>query len=552
MNPQTIPLQRIRFYAMDERLIASNVTEFVPRFSFESWKDKGQSVYWKSEAESIRYLKDSLELTAGQSVSSNTFFNSFFLAYWLRLTRLKTLFLQIKTRGKFRLEMIQHTVLGEEELVVSREITDATDIELSPSAMPAAIRLSFTLTALEDKAQLLDGSWRTKDSPDPLRLGIVIATFGRDIFAERLIHRILDDTGLQSEDIRLVVTDQNPVSKLGHLNQARCRIVTQNNLGNPGGLTRSLYEMLHGENRFDPTHVMFIDDDVDLETDSILRSIRLQQFAKTPFIIGGIMLDLYRPDHALCHGENLSPNDEGVRSLRRNFPDTDISDTNGLNSFSIPSDYDYSAGWFCVFPAEVYANIGYQIPFFIQGYEDAQFCLRAREIGYLTYTIPGVGVWHLPFYSKKTADWKLAMSNYHQMVHHCLYGHQDCAGFFFQVGTSALQELLQGRYRHAAALVRAMENFLNGWSYFTTRTYPAYLQELQTYLSNYDADQQPPGVIKKAQVGELKRRLENAIKKFESDGGSLQSCFASKLPETYAMDSWKHYFARGNLSALAS
>ncbi|HEY0258009.1 MAG TPA: glycosyltransferase [Candidatus Methylacidiphilales bacterium] len=554
MSARKLTLQRLRFYDMDPALISSGVLEVIPRFNSDSWRQKGQAVYWESEDSGVTYLDDSIKIAAGSSVDSDTFFNSFFLAYWLRLTRLQSLSLQIKTQGAFLLQVFRHTALGETELLISREIAHdgETMVELDQAMLSSGLRLSFRLKSLGPESRLLGGAWQTEDTPSPFSLGIVVATFGRNTFAQRLIERILDDTGLAEEDLRIVLVDQNKISELGHLNQDRCRVVTQNNLGNPGGLTRALYEILYGEYRFSPTHIMFIDDDVDLETDSILRSVRMMQFAKSPFIIGGIMLDLYRPNRALCHGENFSKNDENVRSLRRNLPDTDIADLNGLNSFSVPSDYDYSAGWYCVFPAEVYTKIGFQMPFFIQGYEDAEFCLRARKHNYLTYTIPGIGVWHLPFYSKREAGWKLLMSTYHQTVHHCLYGYEDCSNFFFQNGTYAFSELLLGKYRHAAAIIRGLENFLQGWRYFTERTYPAYLQELEEYLAKYDAEQQAPGIIKKGQVVDLKKRLEAAVLRFKEEGKSIQEEFAAKLPSTFTMDSWRHYFAHGNLTSLSS
>jgi galactofuranosylgalactofuranosylrhamnosyl-N-acetylglucosaminyl-diphospho-decaprenol beta-1,5/1,6-galactofuranosyltransferase len=554
MSLKKLTLQRLRFYDMDPGLIAPNVTECIPRFDLNSWKSKGSSVYWQGDATGLTNLPGGMEISEGNSVSADTFFNSFFLAYWLRLTRLKSLSLQIKSRGKFRLDVILQSFLGESQVLLSREIKmdGLTDINLDPSVLSSGLRLSFTLTSSQAGSQLLGGGWQTEDLPDPFRLGIVLATFGRNAFAERVIQRILSDVDLQNEDYRIVLTDQNKVSELHHLNQERCRVVNQDNLGCAGGLTRAIYESLYGEHRFEPTHLMFIDDDVDLEADSILRSIRMMQFAKAPFILGGIMLDLYRPNRALCHGENFTLNDEHMRSMRRNFPDTDIADANGLNAFSIPSDFDYTAGWFCVYPAEIYGKIGFQMPFFIQGYEDAEFCLRARKCDYTTYTIPGIGVWHLPFYSKAEAGWRLLMANYHQLIHHSLYGYDDCSKFFFHIGTWALTEIMQGRYRYAAALVRAMENFLEGWNGFIGKTYPAYLQEVQAYLLKYDAEQKSVGKIHKAQVVDLKKRLEIAVARFEKEGKSTQSDLAEKLPATFTMDSWKHYFAHGNLTSLSS
>ena len=48
-----------------------------------------------------------------------------------------------------------------------------------------------------------------------------------------------------------------------------------------------------------------MDDDVEIETDSLLRAIRMAQFAKAPFILGGTQMDLFHPTYAYSVGETF-------------------------------------------------------------------------------------------------------------------------------------------------------------------------------------------------------------------------------------------------------
>ena len=59
----------------------------------------------------------------------------------------------------------------------------------------------------------------------------------------------------------------------------------QPNLGGSGGYSRVMLEALR--NTDCEQIILFMDDDIRIEPDSILRALALSQFAKTPTLIGG-------------------------------------------------------------------------------------------------------------------------------------------------------------------------------------------------------------------------------------------------------------------------
>ena len=80
----------------------------------------------------------------------------------------------------------------------------------------------------------------------------------------------------------------------------RLSIHDQPNLGGSGGYSRVMYEALKNT---DCEQILFMDDDIRIEPDSILRALALNRFAKSPTLIGGQMLNLQEPSHLHVMGE---------------------------------------------------------------------------------------------------------------------------------------------------------------------------------------------------------------------------------------------------------
>ena len=79
-----------------------------------------------------------------------------------------------------------------------------------------------------------------------------------------------------------------------HGSATGCPMHDQANLGGSGGYSRIMYEALKNT---DCEHIIFMDDDIRIEPDSILRALAMKRFAKSPTLVGGQMLNLQEPSH---------------------------------------------------------------------------------------------------------------------------------------------------------------------------------------------------------------------------------------------------------------
>ena len=106
----------------------------------------------------------------------------------------------------------------------------------------------------------------------------------------------------------VIVSDQGTKKAMDHPGFAaaaaalgdRLTIHDQPNLGGSGGYSRVMYEALKNT---DCEQILFMDDDIRIEPDSILRALALNRFAKTPTLVGGQMLNLQEPSHLHVMGE---------------------------------------------------------------------------------------------------------------------------------------------------------------------------------------------------------------------------------------------------------
>ena len=94
----------------------------------------------------------------------------------------------------------------------------------------------------------------------------------------------------------------------------RLSIHDQPNLGGSGGYSRVMYEALKNT---DCQQILFMDDDIRVEPDSILRALAMNRFAKTPMLVGGQMLNLQEPVAPAHHGRDRRPGRTSCGPTRR-------------------------------------------------------------------------------------------------------------------------------------------------------------------------------------------------------------------------------------------
>ena len=367
--------------------------------------------------------RTSVQVPERTEVSFAAYFNAFPASYWRRWTALRTVHLRLDVEGAGRID-VYRSKADATQIHVHGELIECpvdgttgryqVDIELDLTPFEDGGWYWFDLSTEASELIVHSGGWHAPVSaPGRAAVTIGMPTFNRPTDCVATLRAIGEDELVRSIVTAVVIPDQgvNKVREQDGFAQAqavlgdRLRIIDQPNIGGSGGYARVMYEALETT---DCEQILYMDDDIVLEPDSILRAVAFSRFARRPMLVGGQMLQAQARSRLHAWGEvvdrkrmrwNKAPGTE----YDHDFAQHPLRQTAWLHR---RTDVDYNAWWMCLIPRTVAADIGLPLPLFIK-WDDVEYGLRARAAGYPTATVPGVAIWHMSFADKDDAtDWQ--------------------------------------------------------------------------------------------------------------------------------------------------
>jgi galactofuranosylgalactofuranosylrhamnosyl-N-acetylglucosaminyl-diphospho-decaprenol beta-1,5/1,6-galactofuranosyltransferase len=413
-------------------------------------------------------------VAAGNEVSFATYFNAFPASYWRRWTVLGSVILGLDVSGPGRIDVYRSKADG--SVIHVTGVTTSgerrrLEFELDLTPFEDGGWYWFDVTADDGALTLHQGAWSAPQLPAAqTRLSIGICTFNRPDDCVAALQALAGDPVVAELISRVVVADQGN-KKVRHAagfaaaSEAlgeRLLLVEQPNLGGSGGFSRTMYEM---QTSTDATHHILLDDDVQLEPDSIARAYAFARYAKRPMLVGGQMLALQ--DRSVLHtmGEVVTMD----KFFWRAAPNTEYAHDFAKKSLrKSPElhrriDVDYSGWWMCLIPRVAIEQLGLALPLFIK-WDDAEYGIRAGERGFPTATLPGVAVWHLSWSDKDdTAGWQAYFHTRNRLVAAALHTPYKRGGSLLRdTFKFDLKFLIMLQYATASLHHRAYEDFLAG------------------------------------------------------------------------------------------
>ncbi|MGY1719548.1 glycosyltransferase [Blastococcus sp. SYSU DS0552] len=413
-------------------------------------------------------------VAAGSEVSFATYFNAFPASYWRRWTVLEQVVLRMRLSGPGRVDVYRSKADGSIIHVTGTTTTGedrALEFELELTPFEDGGWYWFDVTADDAPVTVHEADWSAAREPaHETRLSIGICTFNRPDDCVSALAALAGDPVVDGLISRVIVADQGTkkVRDAGGFADAaaalgdRLLLVEQPNLGGSGGFSRTMHEALTST---DATHHILLDDDVQLEPDSIARMFAFARFTKKPMLVGGQMLALQ--DRSVLHtmGEVVAPD----KFFWRAAPNTEYAHDFARRSLrSTPAlhrriDVDYTGWWMCLIPRQVMQELGFALPVFIK-WDDAEYGIRAGEHGYPTATLPGAAVWHLSWSDKDdTAGWQAYFHTRNRLVAAALHSQYKRGGTLLRdTFKFDLKFLIMLQYATAALHHRAYDDFLAG------------------------------------------------------------------------------------------
>lgn len=415
-------------------------------------------------------------LPAHQRVSFGTYFNAFPASYWQAHTNVRSVRLSVLLDGEATVTVYRSTARGIINRVSSQRVGEVEGFSLSLDLPVTNFGDGgwywFDLSAGSAGVTLQDAHWSVPAAEGFTegKLNVAVTTFNRPDYCVRNLKTIAASDELLDVLHRVLVTDQGTqkvVSEDGFHEAeeqlaGRLRVLEQPNLGGSGGFARGMLETLQDE---PASYVMLLDDDVEMETEGILRAVQFADFTREPTIVGGHMFNLYERSVLHHFGEHVnryrfsygsSPNTEEAHD----FSASNLRDTPWMHR---RIDVDYNGWWMCLIPTDVIKDIGLALPVFIK-WDDVEYGVRAQANGYRTVSLPGAAVWHMPWTEKDdTIDWQAYYHQRNRWLATMLYSPYKRGGRMPQESFAVdIRHLLSMQYSAVELRLRALEDLLEG------------------------------------------------------------------------------------------
>ncbi|TDN88404.1 glycosyltransferase [Microbacterium sp. BK668] len=412
-------------------------------------------------------------IVAGRRVSFGTYFNAFPASYWQHWTPVRDVRLTVRTSGPATVLVYRSTGSGVHQRIETREVDGETtsDFDLVLNQYSDGGWIWFDIVADEQNAVFEGAEWTTETEPSRSgNASIGITTYNKPDYCIWTLMNLASEPDVLEVLDRIYIVDQGDRRVDGQPEFAeiaaslgeKLEVIAQPNLGGSGGFARAMAETLQaGTSEF----VQLLDDDVRLETESVRRSVVFGRYASVPTIVGAHMFDLLDRPRLHAWAEVVDEQPFMWRTLYQDRMPHDFSASNLRQTSMLHTrlDADYNGWWMCLIPVSTIREVGLALPAFIK-WDDAEYCLRAREAGTPTVSMPGIALWHVSWVGKDDSiDWQAYFHARNRIVAALLHSRAPQGGTLLRHSRRMdLKHLMMMQYYPVALRHRALRDILSG------------------------------------------------------------------------------------------
>ena len=398
-----------------------------------------------------------LVLKKGETLSTDTYFNSFSYTVYRDFTDVSAVSAEVKFSGNIRLELCLYD--GSESVLAERTASSGSPAGISASVelsgLPDGAFLFFRVYALSDSV-IYSGGYSSDAAPqDDIECCVVMCTYKREEYALRNAELLC--THPFTVIRKLLIIDNGKTLPSDKFPDDKAEVIPNRNYGGSGGFTRGMLEA----HRRGYSHVILMDDDISFYPEVFERMtvlISLLKLEHRNSWVSAAMLsqrEPYRQFAMGCYWHNGAVENRGHA--------LDIRDRDKLlSAVQSAASVNYGAWWCLAMPTSVFDETGYPFPFFIK-FDDVEYGIRQNHADIITMN--GIAVTHEDF------DSKFSM---HLIYYECRNLLVTCAAdtnastsvILLRLFSTAGKQLLLYRYDALRLVIRAFDDFLKGVDFF--------------------------------------------------------------------------------------
>lgn len=303
-----------------------------------------------------------------------------------------------------------------------------------------------------------------------VNLALCTTTFRKEEFIRRNMTLVANEILTSNEPIAnrftMHVVDNGRTLDPDEAPSPAIVIHPNDNVGGAGGFARGMLEAMRQKPT--ATHVLLMDDDVLVSTESIKRTFNLLRLVNDDYaeaFVSGAMMSLDDPclrweemgfmgEDGFCHPMKPAIRVDSLHSIVANEsfdPQRDIADETG-------KEQTYGAWWYCAIPVPVIRKNGMPLPIFVR-YDDVEYGLRCKP---KWMTMNSICIWHAPFNMRYNAAQERYQTVRNSMINQLTTGMAPSSDFLSCFKGAVRQELWKFNYTNAELALKGFEDFLKG------------------------------------------------------------------------------------------
>jgi GT2 family glycosyltransferase len=428
----------------------------------------------------VRLVNGGLVLGDGGSASFDTSFGVFHAGRWRRLTTVDSLAVRVRASGIGRAEVV--AVNGATESVVASADLPRGEgcpeyVSMTLPALAASRHGVYfvRVVAAGGEVCMTGGEWVTSDAPArEVRLSLSITTFNRQQYVKKTVGNVLhliQSIDSLRDSVRILVVDNARNVQFDTPANAPLQVVENGNLGGAGGFARGLIEL---RKQGWATHVLFMDDDIDLEPEALVRTMALFRYARDPKLcVHGAMLSEERPWLQFEAGSEYSF--RSIYPLQALGREDDLRERRFAVADQPEIPFDYTAWWFTAFPIDITQDN--PLPVFVRG-DDVAFGLM--HTGKHSVTLNGVIVWHADFGLKNNPSSLYYEARNLALIDTLVFDQHRWWNLAYRFGSFGFRNLFSMRYASTEYMLKGLYAFLAGPGEWAKIDHSALHDELRT------------------------------------------------------------------------
>jgi len=403
----------------------------------------------------------------------DTYMNALAIRKWRKYTEAGDLFLCLRFSGRARVSIhagyLHSRRRSETRLLISHELASDGEgyCEIALPEDSDASMLYFEIDHVEgERFELFDAYFgTTAAAPNRVKIAIVTCTYRREAFVAKNRERFLaflEEDPQRRKAFHWYVVD-NGRTLPPTFEAENIRLFPNKNAGGAGGFTRGMLEALRADEGF--THVLLMDDDVDLFTESFARTYSLMRYVKPEHrgaLVGGSMFATDEPATiyetlTLRRGPALAKLHGDLDAEQ--FHDVLLNDRVPGGLFETPEANVNSPWWYCCIPLDIVRRQGLPLPLFVR-YDDVEYSWRNR--GQHQITLNGICVWHEPFDRRVNPLTHYYFVTRNAFIANAIHHDDYASGFVRSFMGFFKQAISLYDYQSAELILLAMQDILRG------------------------------------------------------------------------------------------